>query len=641
VKFVVALAVIFGLLGMGWQGRNRARLQGRVQDLAAVRAQLQAALEEEHLTVAPWRSPGSTNQNAERLRVSDSTPLSLATTLKAKLDQLAAEYSPSRLSPEQSWEIRLGRAACANAEQRFTEALAIVSEQDEKPPPTPTAVAQQLGYRQALQIRADASFGLRNWTVALERYLALGPLDSNDLATLQQVVNCYRALGQTNQMLAASSELAQRQQAQGDGWLFLGRIERAANAYDQAAQIRSWLVDQASANPRAPGPVSELVKSLWHHGFALLLRGTPQLALTKFDEAIRRLERGGEDAARSAGVSGRVYALSHQYRGDALLALGQTAAANEAFAQAVNLLSRIPEESRSHSELVDLAIACASRANAWLIQGQSQPATNDLDRAIKLLEGAYRELGRPELARDGARAHNNRGVAYRLEANPNAALAEFEQAIATLTSTSASIAATNRAGSVQPGFKDEIPGRQDVMLIYTENALEALVRNRPAIRTDPTEAKVELAITHRNRAYARWVLGQSALALSDLETTTRLMGKLVRQDGKPDLAFQLAKAASEVAWILSTSGEPSLRNGRRAEELALQAGELTQWKSHLPLEALAAAQAENGMFAEAVRWQERALGLAPAKNHAELEQKLNLYRAGKPFRSGIAPTSTP
>lgn len=46
----------------------------------------------------------------------------------------------------------------------------------------------------------------------------------------------------------------------------------------------------------------------------------------------------------------------------------------------------------------------------------------------------------------------------------------------------------------------------------------------------------------------------------------------------------------------------------------------------------AAAYAENGEFGEAVKWQEKAIELAPTSEKADLRSRLELYKSGKPYR---------
>ena len=86
------------------------------------------------------------------------------------------------------------------------------------------------------------------------------------------------------------------------------------------------------------------------------------------------------------------------------------------------------------------------------------------------------------------------------------------------------------------------------------------------------------------------------------------------------------------AWILSTSPDASYRDGRRAVAAATRAAELTNWKDGYVLSTLAAAYAEAGDFASAVRWQEQALQRPTSGSNSTTDQdRLALYKAGKPF----------
>jgi hypothetical protein len=93
-----------------------------------------------------------------------------------------------------------------------------------------------------------------------------------------------------------------------------------------------------------------------------------------------------------------------------------------------------------------------------------------------------------------------------------------------------------------------------------------------------------------------------------------------------------AVAATNLAWVLATSADPAQRDGALAVRWATQAAELTGHKNPGILDTLAAAQAEAGNFAEAVTWQRWALRLSPPEERPALEERLDLYLAGRPYR---------
>jgi tetratricopeptide (TPR) repeat protein len=95
-------------------------------------------------------------------------------------------------------------------------------------------------------------------------------------------------------------------------------------------------------------------------------------------------------------------------------------------------------------------------------------------------------------------------------------------------------------------------------------------------------------------------------------------------------------ALRNLAWLLATGDDDSVRDGARAMDLAQQAiGLSTESRPDL-LHVLAAAYAETGRFAEADETAERALALSLAQDDAILVNLIrktrNAYQAGRPFR---------
>jgi tetratricopeptide (TPR) repeat protein len=94
-------------------------------------------------------------------------------------------------------------------------------------------------------------------------------------------------------------------------------------------------------------------------------------------------------------------------------------------------------------------------------------------------------------------------------------------------------------------------------------------------------------------------------------------------------------ARLQLAWLLATCPEASLRNGAEAVELAQQARGLAGNESPQLLDALAAAYAEAGRFPEAVAMARQALDLAGAGRDPviieALQARLHLYQANSPY----------
>src|SRR5439155_2847067 len=93
---------------------------------------------------------------------------------------------------------------------------------------------------------------------------------------------------------------------------------------------------------------------------------------------------------------------------------------------------------------------------------------------------------------------------------------------------------------------------------------------------------------------------------------------------------------NNLAWLLATSPDDSLRNGARAVQLAERACELTRFEQTALVGTLAAAYAEAGRFAEAVATAEKACALAERSGETALLEKnrelRELYRMGKAYR---------
>jgi protein O-mannosyl-transferase len=94
-------------------------------------------------------------------------------------------------------------------------------------------------------------------------------------------------------------------------------------------------------------------------------------------------------------------------------------------------------------------------------------------------------------------------------------------------------------------------------------------------------------------------------------------------------------ARNNLAWLLATSSDASIRDGNRAIELAEQAVQLSSGKDANYLRTLAAAYAETGRFAEAAQTARRALQAAQTQSNSILantiRDEIALYELGLPY----------
>jgi tetratricopeptide (TPR) repeat protein len=134
----------------------------------------------------------------------------------------------------------------------------------------------------------------------------------------------------------------------------------------------------------------------------------------------------------------------------------------------------------------------------------------------------------------------------------------------------------------------------------------------------------------RGRADAYLNIGKHAEAIADYEKALKLQPK---DDG----------ILNNFAWVLATSPDAKLRDGRRAIKLAKEACELTENKMPHILSTLAAAYAETGDFKNAMKWSTKAveLGGKDKETGEALKKELESYKAKKPVRESLTEDAAP
>jgi Tfp pilus assembly protein PilF len=127
---------------------------------------------------------------------------------------------------------------------------------------------------------------------------------------------------------------------------------------------------------------------------------------------------------------------------------------------------------------------------------------------------------------------------------------------------------------------------------------------------------------YRTRADANLNIGKHAAAVGDYDEALKL---------DPDSRDIL----NNLSWVLATSPDDSVRDGKRSVELAIKACELTDYKEPHILSTLGAGYAESGDFRTAIKWSSKAAELGREQEDPQVEQleaEVESYKAGKPFR---------
>jgi hypothetical protein len=92
---------------------------------------------------------------------------------------------------------------------------------------------------------------------------------------------------------------------------------------------------------------------------------------------------------------------------------------------------------------------------------------------------------------------------------------------------------------------------------------------------------------------------------------------------------------NNIAWYLATNPDPKLRNGKYAIRLATRACEMTGYKLHSNVLALAAAYAEDSRFDDAISTVQLASTLVPATGQTDLlsgdQALLELFRSHQAY----------
>jgi tetratricopeptide (TPR) repeat protein len=226
--------------------------------------------------------------------------------------------------------------------------------------------------------------------------------------------------------------------------------------------------------------------------------------------------------------------------------------------------------------------------NALLRRGDVAEATAHYRKALDL---------RP----DDAATHNNLGSALVRQGLTAAAIEHFQRAL--------------QLGSA---FAD----RQNAEIHYNfGNALlqdrqidEAIAQYRKAISLSPDYVEA-----HANLGAALQMQMRFADAIAEYERTLQI-------------APQSGPIRNNLATLLATCPDLSIRNGPRAVQVAQQALELSDGKDARIFRTLAAAYAESGQFAEAANAAEQALQLAGDQAadswRAAVRAEMESYRAG-------------
>ena len=327
-------------------------------------------------------------------------------------------------------------------------------------------------------------------------------------------------------------------------------------------------------------------------------RGLFRLAADEYDAAREDLAVAAEEDPRDAAVQ--------EALGLACLMADKMEDAKAAFGRAIDLEP-------------DAIGPLLQRARIWAIEEKREQALEDIDRAI-------------DIDPENPAALLLRARIFQQAGDTDAALADIETILEDKPDTPAALELRGLIAAEQEDYAAAIRdfrklaardpddaaviGQLGMLYLAAKQPREAIRRFSRALEIDADNFPCR-----RGRSDAAISIGDHPAALADLEQAHAL---------EPDDSGVL----NNLAWLLATSPDDDLRDGKRAIELATKACAETKWEEAHIISTLAAAYAETGDFENARKYSKRAVeeGAENEEVKEQLEAELASYEAAKPWR---------
>ena len=170
------------------------------------------------------------------------------------------------------------------------------------------------------------------------------------------------------------------------------------------------------------------------------------------------------------------------------------------------------------------------------------------------------------------------------------------------------------AAKLAPKDADPLVHRSHVF-VEEKKYPNALVDLDAALKLDPSNVEIVIA-----RGWVQLLTGHYDLAVAEYDAAAKM-------EPRNPLVYNCR------AWLLATCPDAKYRDGKKAEEYARKAVEMTEGKDPGFRDTLAAALAEQGRFDEAVKLQESVVTeMTQEPDASEAKVHLELYKSKMPFR---------
>ena len=284
---------------------------------------------------------------------------------------------------------------------------------------------------------------------------------------------------------------------------------------------------------------------------------------------------------------------------------------------------RLEEARKAFDKAIAIAPGAAGpllqRARVLALQGEQPEAIADLDKAIEMApENAIPLVLRARIQQQAGNSEAAAAdLAKVLAAQPdNPAALELRGLIAADAGNYAAAIRDFTTLANRPQRDPLVLGQLGMLHLAAKQPRAAIDWFSKALKLDENQF-----LSRRGRSDALISIGKHAEALKDLERALTL---------KPDDSGVL----NNLAWLLATSPNDDLRDGKRAIELATKACEETEWKAAHIISTLAAGYAETGDFAKAREFSTKAVATDGGTGGIDdqLNKELQSYRDEKPWR---------